>query len=283
MKSRLACIYTDLDGTLLGAGASLFRTVDGRFTLLPARALELCHRAGVEVVLMSGRKRVQVAEDARLIGQDAFIYELGGGLAVGGEDFLLVSDRWLPRRSGETVFDRVAASGAPALLLERLRGRLEPHSPWHRERRITHLFRGFVELEEAQQVLADAGFGDLRLVDNGVLPAGECQLPLPGPAHAYHLLPQPASKAFAVARHMAIRGLGRARCVAVGDSREDLAVAPLVSRFFLVRNALEEDPSLARELGHFDNVETTEAACGEGFYEAVVRSLAGVDAQSACA
>ena len=42
----LRCVYTDLDGTLLGAGASLFRDGEGEFTLLPARALEACHRAG---------------------------------------------------------------------------------------------------------------------------------------------------------------------------------------------------------------------------------------------
>ncbi|MBN1528088.1 MAG: hypothetical protein JW895_03450, partial [Thermoleophilaceae bacterium] len=59
------CVYTDLDGTLLGRGASLFHTADGDFTLLPARALEACHRAGAEVVIKSGRRRAQVMEDAR--------------------------------------------------------------------------------------------------------------------------------------------------------------------------------------------------------------------------
>jgi len=63
------CVYTDLDGTLLGKGASLFRTAEGDFTLLAARALEACHRAGAEVVIKSGRRRAQVMEDARLIGQ----------------------------------------------------------------------------------------------------------------------------------------------------------------------------------------------------------------------
>jgi hydroxymethylpyrimidine pyrophosphatase-like HAD family hydrolase len=50
-------VYTDLDGTLLGRGASLFRDADGNFSLLAARALEACHRAGVEVVLKSGGAR----------------------------------------------------------------------------------------------------------------------------------------------------------------------------------------------------------------------------------
>ena len=46
----LRCVYTDLDGTLLGAGASLFTDEEGRFSMFQARALEACSRAGVEVV-----------------------------------------------------------------------------------------------------------------------------------------------------------------------------------------------------------------------------------------
>jgi hypothetical protein len=52
----LRCVYTDLDGTLYGRGGSLFRDADGNFSMMQARALEACHRAGVEVVIMSGRR-----------------------------------------------------------------------------------------------------------------------------------------------------------------------------------------------------------------------------------
>ena len=86
----LRCVYTDIDGTLVGAGASLFRDGEGGFTLLPARALEACHRAGVEVVLKSGRRKAQVMEDARLIGQSAYIYEVGSGVVIDGEEQLAV-------------------------------------------------------------------------------------------------------------------------------------------------------------------------------------------------
>ena len=85
----LRCVYTELYRTLLGAGASLFRDGEGEFTLLPARALEACHRAGVEVVLKSGRRKAQVMEDARLIGQGSYIYEVGSGVVVDGEEHLL--------------------------------------------------------------------------------------------------------------------------------------------------------------------------------------------------
>jgi len=65
----LSCVYTDLDGTLLGRGSSLFRDAEGGFSLAQARGLEACHRAGVEVVIMSGRREPQVHELARIMGQ----------------------------------------------------------------------------------------------------------------------------------------------------------------------------------------------------------------------
>src|SRR3954452_13199522 len=111
----LRCVYTDLDGTLLGRGASLFRDGEGNFTLLPARALEACHRAGVEVVIKSGRRQAQVMEDARLLGQTSYIYEVGSGLVIDGEHTLLTGD--LQPSEGKSIHDLIEESGAPRLLL----------------------------------------------------------------------------------------------------------------------------------------------------------------------
>src|SRR4051812_20250249 len=88
----IRCVYTDIDGTLVGRGGAPFRDAGGAFTLLPARALEACHRAGVEVVLKSGRRKAQVTEDARLIGQTAYIYEVGCGLVVDGDEWFLTGE-----------------------------------------------------------------------------------------------------------------------------------------------------------------------------------------------
>jgi hydroxymethylpyrimidine pyrophosphatase-like HAD family hydrolase len=255
----IQCVYTDLDGTLLGRGASLFRDAEGNFTLLPARALEACHRAGVEVVLKSGRRKAQVMEDARLLGQTAYIYEVGCGLHIDGEDSFLGE---LKPRDGVSVWQQIEESGAPRMLLERYEGRLEPHAPWHLGRQFSHLLRGLVDVDEANSLLPD----NLRLVDNGDISPKETLLGLEGPPHAYHLIPRGASKADAVAAHMRARGYARDECMAVGDSVEDMGVAEHVGRFFLVANA---------KVGPVgDNVEVTEGANGEGFYEAVVRTLA---------
>lgn len=253
----IRCVYTDLDGTLLGKGASLFRTAEGEFTLLAARALEACHRAGAEVVIKSGRRRVQVMEDARLLGQTSYIFEVGAAMVIDGETTFLTGE--LQPRDGESVWDQVAASGAPDLLLGRYDGRLEYHVPFHLEREVSHVFRGRVDAFEANELLAAEGHSALRLVDNGEIGVG---------THTYHLIPAEVSKARAVAAHMRARGYAREECIGVGDSAEDLAVAEVVGRLFLVANAVAGDTSA------YPNVERTEAAMGEGFYEAVIRALA---------
>jgi hypothetical protein len=214
--------------------------------MLAARALEACHRADAEVVIKSGRRRAQVMEDARLLGQTAYIFEVGSGMVIDGELTFLTGD--LQPREGKTIHAQIEELGAPALLLERYAGRLEPHSPWHVDREVSHLFRGLIHTAE--------GHADLRLVDNGEIEDG---------LHAFHLIPAVSSKAAAVAAHMRARGYAPEECIGVGDSQEDLDVAEVVGRFFLVANAdVVETPG----------VERTEAPMSEGFYEAVVRAIA---------
>lgn len=268
----LRCVYTDLDGTLLGRGGSLFRDGEGDFTLLPARALEACHRAGVEVVLKSGRRKAQVMEDARLMGQHSYIYEVGCGLVIDDEETLLTGD--LRTEDGQSVHDAIEASGAPALLFDAYPGRLEYHAPWHMNREISHLMRGLVDPSEANELLASRGLGHLRLVDNGVISPKESLLDLGGSPRAYHLIPAGASKRDAVARHMQARGYSPDEVIGVGDSREDLDVAEVVGRFFLVANAAARDPDIRAVISGRDNVAITEATHGDGFYEAVVTTLA---------
>ena len=93
-------------------------------------------------------------------------------------------------------------------------------------------------------------------MDNGAAAEG---------GHTYHLIPATASKAAAVELHMRARGFAPEECIAVGDSLEDLGVAPLVGAFFMVANGPGEAPG--------PNVVRTESGFGDGFYEAVVQSL----------
>ena len=270
MTVPLRCVYCDLDGTLLGANGSFLTDADGAFSLLGARALEACARAGVEVVIYSGRRRSTLFHDARMLGVRCYAFEAGAGFMLDGELHWLTGK--LAPRDGQTIFDQIEASGAPALLLDRYAGRLEYHAPWHLERDVSHLFRGDVDAAEADAVLRDAGHGDLRLVDNGAIVAPSEGLPGVARPRAYHLVPRAASKARAIAFHMRARGYAAPECVAVGDSREDLGAAEAVGAFWLVANGLERDPSLRDALRA--NVRVAEERNGAGVYEAVVTELA---------
>ncbi len=264
----LRCVYTDLDGTMLGRGASLLRDAHGNFSTLAVRALEACHRAEVEVVIQSGRRKAQVYEDARLIGQSSYIYEMGSGL-VDGPDEVFLTGSFQPGQ--ESVHDQIDRAGAPRLLMETFPRRIEPHAPWHTDRLFSHLLRGDVPLDEVERLFA-AHHLDLRLVDNGITARRSPEL-IADPVHTYHLIAGEAGKGRAVAAHMRRRGLAPAEAIAIGDARGDLEIADFVGRFYLVSNALEQDPALASAATR-PNVTITEEPMTAGFYEAIVRTLA---------
>ncbi len=266
----LRCVYTDLDGTLLGPRGSLFSDPEGNFTLRQARALEACHRAGVEVVIMSGRREDTVRSDARLLAQSSYIYEAGCAVMVDGERTYLTGD-WVPDEHGTPV-EKLLEAGIPELLFERFPGRLEWHAPWHTGRELSLLMRGKVDVAEANELLAERRHEGLRFLDNGAI--GRQMEGIEGPTHAYHLVPGGASKAKGVAFHMRARGYEPGSCIGVGDSIEDLESAVSVGRFFCVANGPERDQALREALPRFANVTVTEGAMGEGFYEAVVSTLA---------
>jgi hydroxymethylpyrimidine pyrophosphatase-like HAD family hydrolase len=95
-----------------------------------------------------------------------------------------------------------------------------------------------------------------------------------GHTHAYHLVPGGASKGKGVAFHLRARGYDPASCIAIGDSIEDLEAAVAVGRFFVVANGAERDAELRAALPRFPNASVTEGAMGDGFYEAVISTLA---------
>lgn len=265
----LRCVYTDLDGTLLGRWGSLFRDSEGGFSMLQARAIEACHRAGAEIVIKSGRREAQVMEDARLIGFSSYIYEVGCAVVIDGEKTLLVGAA--EPDPGKTLAETMVDRGVPELLFGHFDGRLEWHAPWHHQREHSLLFRGKIDVAAANELLREHGHGALRLIDNGAIfrPVKGVE----GASHAYHLLPEAAGKASAVAFHMRARGYAPEECIAIGDSVEDLDVAGVVGRFFVPANAPDRDPGLPEAIAGRPNVTVTEGRMGECFYEAVVGTL----------
>ena len=248
----------------------MFRDAEHRPTNLGARAIEACLRADVELVLMSGRGRRSLSEDARLFGQTSYIYEAGACVVLDGEEHWLTGEL---QPGGVSIHDQITATGGPALLLEHYAGRLEYHDPWHAGREVSHLFRGLVDAFEATALLHERGITGLRLVDNGAVHRRSPALADLPAVRAYHLVPEAASKANGVAFHLRARGYGREEAFAIGDSREDLSCAPQVGTFWLVANAVERDPSIREAMAQYDNVRVAEEPYGAGVYEAVVSTL----------
>ena len=248
----LRAAYVDMDGTLLGRGASLFRDADGEFTMLGARTLEACARADVELVPYSGRRQSTLLHNAVLLGLRSYIFEAGCGMVLDGEV--------------ESLVDEIDDSAANAVLLERYAGRLQMYDPWNRGRESSRLYLGRdIDAAEADELLIGQGLGAFRLVDNGLMHGAD------GGGRAYHLVPREASKARAVAAHMQARAFAPEDVIAVGDSMEDLGAASVVGTFWLVANATPEVHDTARRV---ENVRVAEASNGAGVYEAIITELA---------
>ena len=161
----LRCVYTDLDGTLLGPGASLFRDADGGFTLLPARALEACHRAGVEVVIKSGRRRAQVMEDAELAtGIEVFNLEGAGG-TVGLQRLV---------RSVQDLADAVPTA-RPTVVVTKLRSGSVGPSP---RRQVTTTLARYAGIHDPVLLPDDRGAYDAALLAGRALPEHAPSSPL---------------------------------------------------------------------------------------------------------
>ena len=241
-------LYVDVDGTLVGPGGELFVSGSTRV----AEALVRARQAGVAVVPVTGRGRVQVFELCRLLGLPRGVAELGCVHVEGHDVRYALADFPFP---GETPVEAMVGRGAidAAVALG-----LEAHDPWNEGREATFLLRGAVDLPQANASLAEAGFGWCELFDNG---------PLRRPGQrVYHLGPARTGKAFGVHVDRSHHAVAREDAVYVGDSASDLGCATEVGELWLVANA---DPSLS-----WDRL--TVAAYGDGVAEVVDRLLARV-------
>lgn len=255
-------VYSDLDGTMVGARGCFVRDADYGPTLEPAAALVDLHKAGIELVLVSGRTRLQLAEAARIFGAEGFVGELGAviGWRYGLEHEVLRGA--MPPEITRNLYDELLDSGL-AGELNAVFPNLDLYDPWHLGHEADLMLRGVVDVDEVEKWLAGRGLPWLRLHDNGRLPE-QAGLTADGQRlHVYHLMADGITKGTGVAADLARRGLTPDQAIAIGDSRSDLLMAAHVNRFFLTANGahvFDDAP---------DNVTLCQGMNGLGWVEAV--------------
>lgn len=266
--AEVRILYTDLDGTLLGPGGTLLVDGGGRPSITAASAVVDVNRAGLPVVIVSGRSRLQLVELARVCGWNDFIAEAGAVRSrFDGVHRELIFDtpEWpadLPG-PGRTVFDEILASNAYEGLVEAFPRQVEYHDPWHLNRDATHVLRGCFDTAAAQDVL-DRFALPLDLLDNGLVRRKAHGLVCDGPLHAYHIVPKGVSKRRAIELDLIDRGLEPRQAAIIGDAQTDLRSAPSVGLAVLVENALAV-PGLERELSEYPNAVVVDGERGDGW------------------
>jgi hypothetical protein len=181
--------------------------------------------AGLGLVPVTGRGRVQVRELCRLLGLPRGIAELGCIHLEGNEArYELGAFPFV----GETPVEAIVRRGP--LELVRANADLESHDPWNEGREATYILRGHADVAAVNAALVEHDLGWCELVDNGALARR------PG-SHAYHLAPAGTGKVAGVAVDRRRHGIAATDAFYVGDSAADLACAPEVDQCWLVANA----------------------------------------------
>ena len=234
-------LYTDVDGTLVAKGGSVLADAEGNPSTEVAAAIVALNRAGLAVVPVSGRGRLQSRELAQLLGWTGYIAEAGGiivhGTGLSAEARIDCGD-WPPDLlpEGVTPWDAITEARALETLQEAFPGRIEQYAPWQIRREVSLLLRGCLDTAAGQAVLDTLDL-PLDLVDNGMLRSYGTLTCRDMPPHAYHVVPKGVSKTRAIELDLAWRGLSREQAAAIGDSATDLEMADAVQVMVLVENA----------------------------------------------
>lgn len=266
--ARARILFTDLDGTLLGRGASLIADGQGRPNLDAVEAIAALNAAGLAVVITSGRNAKQLRELTRLIGWSDFIGELGCVRSYDrGARVVWETGDWPTDalREGETPYQAIEREGAVDALRQAFPGLIEYHDPWHLDRQVTHILRGNVPIGEAQAVLDGLPL-PVTIVDNGIIHPRHHGLVGVTEIHAIHLVPTGASKQRSIADDLADRGIPRGEALAIGNSAADIGMADAVGLMACVANGLDDPLLLERAAGRSDVV-ATRASHGSGWAE----------------
>jgi HAD superfamily hydrolase (TIGR01484 family) len=263
----LKVIYSDLDGTLFNDQGCLIKDADNNYYFEAVTLLEQVKDKGWDLVIVSGRNKHTLRYNAQMMGVKNFISELGSELVYGlGREVHVTFDD--SKDCHDITYGSSDLKRIIDLIMEEFPGKIESRMEWSRYRSYNALFLGDVDLEKANKVLWDAGYKGLVFVDNGISKLMDTDLDIEK-MHIYNLMPAGVTKANGLALDKKLRNFSRENCIALGDSPEDLKMAPEVKYFFLMVNALKHKELLNGEIKKHDNVYITEKAMNHGWYEVI--------------
>ena len=258
-------LYTDLDGTLLNDTGCLIKDVNGKFFYDAVSLFKKIENRGWDIVLVSGRSRVQLRYNAMLMGVKNFIPELGCEMVYDlGKEVHVTFDK-------EKFDYKITGGGGDLVRIidifkKSFPGRIESHLEWSMGRSYNALFFGDIDLAEANRLLVENGYTGLELVDNGFSKLVSLDLDVEH-LRIYNLIPKGVDKASAIRLDRKIRNLEKNNCIALGDSAEDIKMAGEVGAFFLMKNAIDRDSRVAELIRDLDNIYVTSRTMNHGWTE----------------
>lgn len=262
---KLKIIYSDMDGTLVNTSGCLFETYDGKLSLEPAKAIMKVLKSKKDVVIISGRTRIQLKENARMLGFKNFIAELGCEIVYDLGRKMVYNPGEIKVERNQLPLEKIEKMGIVQLIFDKFSGKIRYYTPWSENVETHPVLVGQIDVEEVDKFLEKQGFGFLKMRDNGEVPP-EPDFEKP---HCYHLLPKASGKRTAVQKDKAIRNLKREEIVGIGESLEDMEISPEVGVYFVVKNGVETDPKVSKEIKQKKNVFLLEKKMGEGWAEAI--------------
>jgi len=268
----LKVIYTDLDGTLFNDQGCIIKDCEGNFYFEVVKLFEKITQKNWDIVLVSGRNKLQLRYNSMLVGVKNYITELGSELVHNlGEKVYVTFDS--EKYSYEITKCGRDLVNIIKILKEAFPNKIDSNLDWSIDRTFNALFFGDVDLEKANRILKDAGYGGLVLVDNGFSKLVKLNLDVEN-MRIYNLMPRGVDKSSAIKLDKELRNFKDSNCIALGDSIEDLKMAPVVKYFFLMRDAIERDGDILNSLCNFDNVFVTKHRMNRGWVE-VMKYLVG--------
>jgi HAD superfamily hydrolase (TIGR01484 family) len=261
----LKVIYTDLDGTLFNDQGCIIKDCEGNFYFEVVKLFESIAKKNWDIVLVSGRNKLQLRYNSMLVGIKNYIAELGSELVYNlGEKVYITFDN--EKYNYEITNDGKDLINIIRILKEAFPNKIDSNLDWSTHRTFNALFFGDIDLGKANRILKDSGYKGLVLVDNGFSKLVKLNLDVEH-LRIYNLMPTGVDKSSAIKLDKKLRNFKDENCIALGDSIEDLKMASVVKYFFLMRDAIEKDKDILNSLRNFDNVFVTGHRMNRGWAE----------------